>query len=100
MKARNKHTGELCEVHWQMCDFGRKCQATDKPYNANIPCIDYNAVVDDYEFDVNGNWVDGLEYVKNHNKYIDYRPLKTKVVYITGKKSIWQRIGDYFRNKH
>lgn len=72
MKARNKHTGEICEVFWQMCDFGRKCQASDKPIEKDVPCIMYNAVVDDYDFWVNNKlgWVDGLEYLKNHHIYI------------------------------
>lgn len=71
MKARNKYTGEICEVFWQMCDMGRKCQASDKPVEKDVPCIIYNAVVDDYEFDVNndGNWVEGLDYIKNPFKY-------------------------------
>ena len=71
MKARNKHTGEICEVFWQMCDIGRKCQASDKPIETNVPCIMYNAVVDDYEFDVNedGTWIEGLDYIKNPFKY-------------------------------
>jgi hypothetical protein len=46
-----------------MCDIGRKCEATDKPITPGLPCRDYNAVVDDYEFLVNGEWVDGLEYI-------------------------------------
>ena len=70
MKARNKHTGELCEVFWDMCDVGRKCQASDKPITPNIPCCDYNAVVDDYDFLVNNKWIDGSEYIKNRRKYI------------------------------
>lgn len=70
MKARNKQTGEICEVFWEMCDMGRKCQASDKPIEV-APCIIYNAVVDDYEFDVNndGNWIEGLDYIKDPFKY-------------------------------
>ena len=71
MKARNKHTGVICEVFWDMCDMGRKCEASDKPITQNLPCRDYNAVVDDYEFDVNndGEWMEGLEFIKNPFKY-------------------------------
>lgn len=69
MRARNKHTGEECTIIWNMCDMGRQCQASDKPYATGIPCIDYNAVVDDYEFWVGSRWVDGLEYIKNPSKY-------------------------------
>ena len=69
MIARNKHTGEECEVYWQMCDMGRKCQASDKPIEENVPCIMYNAVVDDYEFLTTDGWIDGLEYINNHLKY-------------------------------
>ena len=69
MKARNKHTGEECEVYWEMCDMGRKCQASDKPIEENVPCIMYNAVVDDYEFLTKNGWVDGLDYIKCHRKY-------------------------------
>jgi len=70
MRARNKHTGEICEVCWDMCDVGRKCQASDKPIEI-APCIIYNAVVDDYEFDPNDddNWVDGLEFIKHPSRY-------------------------------
>ena len=68
MEARNKKTGELCEVYWQMCDIGRMCQASDKPIEV-APCIIYNAVVDDYEFLVNDLWVDGLDYIKDPRKY-------------------------------
>lgn len=70
MKARNKHTGEECEVWWLMCDCGRKCSATDKPNSkddAGYP--NYNAVVDDYEFLTKNGWVDGLDYIKDHRKY-------------------------------
>lgn len=52
-----------------MCDIGRKCQASDKPIEKDVPCIMYNAVVDDYEFEVKGKWVDGLDYIKNPKKY-------------------------------
>lgn len=69
MIARNKHTGEECEVYWEMCDMGRKCQASDKPIEENVPCIMYNAVVDDYEFLTTDGWIDGLEYINNHLKY-------------------------------
>ena len=69
MIARNKHTGEECEVYWQMCDMGRKCQASDKPIEENVPCIMYNAVVNDYEFLTTDGWIDGLEYINNHLKY-------------------------------
>ena len=65
MKARNKHTNQECEIFWDMCDIGRKCEASDKPIQEGIPCHDYNAVVDDYEFYVNGFWIDGLKYIKN-----------------------------------
>ena len=70
MKARNKQTGEICTIIWEMCDTGRKCQASDKPIEV-APCIIYNAVVDDYEFDVNddGNWIEGLDFIKNPFKY-------------------------------
>lgn len=64
MKARNKHTGEVCEVFWNMCDIGRMCEASDKPITTGIPCRDYNAVVDDYDLWVNDKWVDGMEFVK------------------------------------
>lgn len=47
--------------------MGRKCEASDKPITKGIPCREYNAVVDDYDFFVNGEWVDGLEYIKNWN---------------------------------
>ena len=30
MKARNKHTHQECEIFWDMCDIGRKCEASDK----------------------------------------------------------------------
>ena len=73
MIARNKHTGEECEVYWQMCDMGRKCQASDKPIEENVPCIMYNAVVDDYEFLTTDGWIDGLEYINNHLKYTPWR---------------------------
>ena len=73
MKARNKHTGEECEVYWEMCDMGRKCQASDKPIEENVPCIMYNAVVDDYEFLTTDGWIDGLEYINNHLKYTPWR---------------------------
>ena len=63
MKARNKHTHQECEIFWDMCDMGRKCEASDKPIRKGMPCRDYNAVVDDYEFYVNGFWIDGLRYV-------------------------------------
>lgn len=63
MKARNKKTNALCEIHWDMCDIGRKCEATDKPITPGLPCRDYNAIVDDYELFVDGEWVDGLEYI-------------------------------------
>ena len=65
MKAKNKHTGEECEVFWEMCDMGRKCFASDKPIEGNVPCIMYNAVVDDCEFLPPKGWVDGLEYIKD-----------------------------------
>ena len=68
MKARNKHTGKECEIYWEMCDIGRKCQASDKPITP-APCIMYNAVVDDYDFLVDDQWVDGLEYIKRLGKY-------------------------------
>ena len=68
MKARNKQTGELCEVYWQMCDIGRMCQASDEPIEV-APCIIYNAVVDDYEFLVNGEWIEGLEYIQAPYRY-------------------------------
>ena len=68
MKARNKHTGEECEIYWEMCDIGRKCQASDK-HITPAPCIMYNAVVDDYDFLVDDQWVDGLEYIKSLGKY-------------------------------
>lgn len=68
MKARNKHTGKECEIYWEMCDMGRKCQASDKPITP-APCIMYNAVVDDYDFLVDDQWVDGLEYIKSLGKY-------------------------------
>ena len=68
MKARNKHTGKECEIYWEMCDIGRKCQASDKPITP-APCIMYNAVVDDYDFLVDDQWVDGLEYIKSIGKY-------------------------------
>ena len=67
MKARNKHTLQECEVFWDMCDVGRKCEASDKPITPGLPCCDYNAVVDDYDFFVDGKWVDGLEYLNNRN---------------------------------
>ena len=73
MIARNKHTGEECEVYWEMCDMGRKCQASDKPIEENVPCIMYNAVVDDYEFLTTDGWIDGLEYINNHLKYTPWR---------------------------
>ena len=69
MKARNKHTGKECEIFWNMCDIGRKCEASDKPINEDIPCHDYNAVVDDYELFVGNRWVDGTEYIKNPYSY-------------------------------
>ena len=65
MKARNKHTNQECEIFWDMCDIGRKCEASDKPIQKGIPCRDYNAVVDDYELYVNGYWIDGLRYIEN-----------------------------------
>lgn len=68
MKARNKHTGEECEIYWEMCDVGRKCQASDKPITP-APCIMYNAVVDDYDLLVDDQWVDGSEYIKSLGKY-------------------------------
>lgn len=67
MKARNKHTLQECEVFWDMCDVGRKCEASDKPITPGLPCRDYNAVVDDYDFFVDEKWVDGLEYLNNRN---------------------------------
>ena len=69
MIARNKHTGQECEVFWDMCDIGRKCEASDKPITTGIPCHDYNAVVDDYEFLTKDGWVDGLDYIKNPYSY-------------------------------
>ena len=72
MKARNKHTGEICEVWWLMCDCGRKCSATDQPNSHDdAGYLNYNAVVDDYEFDVNkdGTWIEGLDFIKNPFKY-------------------------------
>lgn len=70
MKARNKKTGKICEVWWLMCDCGRKCSATDQPNpNDEAGYPNYNAVVDDYEFEVCGKWVDGLDYIKNPHKY-------------------------------
>lgn len=69
MRARNKHTGTECEIFWNMCDMGRECQASDRPITTGIPCLDYNAVVDDYEFFVNGKWIDGLEYIKHPYDY-------------------------------
>jgi hypothetical protein len=66
MKARNKHTQEICEVYWDMCDVGRRCEASDRPISSEAsPCRDYNAVVDDYDFYVNGEWMDGLDYINN-----------------------------------
>ena len=65
MKARNKHTNQECEIFWNMCDIGRKCEASDKPIQEGIPCRDYNAVLDDYELYVNGYWIDGLRYIEN-----------------------------------
>ena len=71
MNARNKHTGQKCEIWWDMCDCGRKCSATDMPNSHDeMGFLIYNAVVDDYEFLVKGKWVDGLEYIKN--PYIYY----------------------------
>lgn len=70
MKARNKHTGQECEIHWDMCDMGRKCAASDKPnYGCQYGAWNYNAVVDDYEFLVEGEWVDGLDFIKNPRAY-------------------------------
>ena len=66
MKARNKHTDEICEVFWDMCDVGRKCEASDKPITKGIPHRDYNAVVDDYDFFVDGEWIDGLKYINRN----------------------------------
>ena len=79
MKARNKQTGEICEVYWQMCDMGRMCQASDKPIEKYVPCIMYNAVVDDYEFDVNkdGNWIEGLDFIKNPYSYYKTKSFPT-----------------------
>lgn len=68
MKARNKHTGEICEIFWDMCDVGRKCEASDKPIRDDMPCRDYNAVVDDYDLEVDGEWIDGLDYINNRRK--------------------------------
>lgn len=65
MKARNKHTGEICYIFWDMCDIGRSCQASDKPIQSGIPCHDYNAFVDDYDLEINGEWVDGLNYINS-----------------------------------
>lgn len=31
--------------------------------------MDYNAVVDDYEFEVNGVWIEGLDYIKDPYGY-------------------------------
>ena len=70
MYARNKHTGQECEVWWNMCDCGRKCAASDQPaYECQYGCWNYNAVVDDYEFFVEGKWVNGLDYIKNPRAY-------------------------------
>ena len=52
-----------------MCDMGTECQASDRPITTGIPCLDYNAVVDDYDFWVNEKWIDGLDYIKNWHKY-------------------------------
>lgn len=68
MKARNKHTGKECEIYWEMCDIGRKCQASDQPITP-APCTIYNAVVDDYDLLVDDQWVDGSEYIKSLGKY-------------------------------
>lgn len=66
MEARNKQTGVECEVFWLMCDCGRKCSASDKPHaHDEGGYVNYNAVVDDYEFLVDGEWIDGLEYIKH-----------------------------------
>ena len=81
MKARNKHTGKECEIYWEMCDTGRECQASDKPITP-APCIMYNAVVDDYDFLVDDQWVDGLEYIKNIGKYRELTQRKrTKIIF-------------------
>ena len=90
MKARNKQTGELCEVFWQMCDIGRMCQASDKPIEV-APCIMYNAVVDDYEFLVNGEWIEGLEYIKAPYSY-DKKSTTTKKVAKTRKTGFRERL--------
>ena len=65
MRARNKLTGAECEAYWNMCDFGREFEASDKPITPGLPCRDYNAVLDDYDLFVDGRWVDGLEYLKS-----------------------------------
>jgi len=69
MKARNKHTGRECEVFWNMCDIGRKCEASDRPITPDMPIRVYNAVVDDYMFCVNGKWIEGLDFIKDPYSY-------------------------------
>ena len=72
MKARNKHSREECEVWWMMCDCGRKCSASDKPNPKDERgLLNYNAVVDDYDFFVCGKWVDGKEYIKDPQSFYD-----------------------------
>lgn len=85
MKARNKRTGVECEVHWDMCDMGRKCSATDKPNSSDPQGFNlYNAVVDDYEFFVNGKWIDGLDYIKDPRRY--YKDLEEEP-----EMPVWRR---------
>lgn len=71
MEARNKHTKEICDVYWDMCDIGRRCEASDKPITPGLPCRDYNAIIDDYDVLVHGKWIDGMEYIKNPYAYWD-----------------------------
>ena len=66
MTGRNKTTGEECDICWEMCDVGRKCHASDKPGYGEM---EYNAVMDDYEVEANGRWIDGLEYIEDPYKY-------------------------------
>lgn len=40
----------------------------------------YNAVVDDYEFEIQGRWVDGLDYIKRWRHFYIYKGDRVKVV--------------------
>lgn len=94
MKARNKHTGEECEVFWLMCDCGRRCAASDKPKHqdeAGYP--NYNAVVDDYELFVDGVWVDGLYFIKN-----PYKTYKMKMEFKKGDRVEICWMSEYMNN--